>query len=269
MQRFCIMLAALLAASVACAAPGLKPGALNEFTVELPTELRKMAGRGQLSPVKHAVVGIAIPANIDMAHEWPVLVINATSDPQFRSSRRLLGDYAATALEAGWIIVAADPGEDVTLEQDDVPLRLALAKAALATLASQWPGAAKAPLAFGGFSGGAKYSAWLAAAFASEGRTIIGIYLAGINQETLIPAAEKFNILDAKFKNVPVFLQSGRKDEIATQDEHRAIFADLKRAGFRRVQIAYFPGAHEVDPAPLRAALDWFRTMSTVPATTK
>ena len=33
--------------------------------------------------------------------------------------------YAATALAAGWIIVAADPGEDVTLEQDDVPLRLA------------------------------------------------------------------------------------------------------------------------------------------------
>jgi predicted esterase len=66
-----------------------------------------------------------------------------------------------------------------------------------------------------------------------------------------------------------VFLQSGRKDEVATQDEHRAIFADLKRAGFRRVQIAYFPGAHEVDAAPLRAALDWFRAMSTVPATTK
>lgn len=266
MQRFCIMLAVLFAASSAVAAPGLTPGALNEFTVELPTELRTMAGRGQLSPVKHAVVSIAIPANIDMAHEWPVLVVNATSDPQFRSSRRLLGDYAATALSAGWIIVAADPAEDVTVEQDDVPLRLALAKAALATLATQWPAAAKAPLAFGGFSGGAKYSAWLAAAFASEGRTLIGVYMAGINQETLIAAAEKFNVLDAKFKNVPVFLQSGRKDEIATPEQHRVIFADLKRAGFRRVQIAYFPGAHEVDPAPLRAALDWFKTMATVAA---
>jgi predicted esterase len=269
MHRICILLAALLAASVLHAAPGLTPGTLNEFTVELPMALRTMAGRGQLSPVKHAVVGIAIPANIDMAHEWPVLVINATSDPQFRSSRRLLGDYAATALGAGWIIVAADPGEDVTLEQDDVPLRLALAKAALATLASQWPGAANAPLAFGGFSGGAKYSAWLAAAFASEGRTIIGIYMAGINQDTLIPAAEKFNVLDAKFKNVPVFLQAGRRDEVATPDQHRAIFTDLKRAGFRRVQIAYFPGEHEVDPAPLRAALEWFHTMATVAPTTK
>ena len=269
MQRFCIMLAALLLASGAIAAPGLKPGALNEFTVELPTELRKMAGRGQLSPVKHAVVGIAIPANIDMAHEWPVLVVNATSDPQFRSSRRLLADYAATALAAGWIIVAADPGEDVTLEQDDVPLRLALAKAALATLALQWPGAANAPLAFGGFSGGAKYSAWLAAAFASEGRTIIGIYLAGINQETLVAAAETFNVLDVKFKNVPVFLQSGQKDEVATPEDHRAISASLKRAGFRRVQVAYFPGAHDVEPAPLREALDWFHAMATFRATAK
>ena len=266
MRRLCILLAALLAVPVALAAPGLTPGALNEFTVELPVELRKMAGRGRLSPVKHALVGIAIPADIDAAHEWPVLVVSATSDPQFRSSRRLLGEYAATALAAGWIIVAADPGEDVTVEQDDVPLRLALAKAALAALALQRPAAAKAPLAFGGFSGGAKYSGWLAAAFASEGRTIIGIYLAGINQETLVAAAEKFNVLDAKFKDVPVFLQSGQRDEVATPDEHRTVLADLKRGGFRRVRMEYFPGAHEVNPSLLQAALEWFRAMAAIAA---
>jgi predicted esterase len=257
------MLAALLAVSTAFAAPGLTPGALNAFTVELPVELRKLAGRGKLSPVKHALVGIAVPAGIDMAHDWPVLVISATSDPQFRSSRRLMGAYAETALAAGWIVVAADPAEEVTVEQDDVPLRLALVKAALAALALQWPGAGKAPLAFGGFSGGAKYSGWLAAAFASEGRDIIGIYLAGINQDTLVAAAEQFHVLDAKFRNVPVFLQSGETDEVSTPADHRAVYADLKRAGFRRVRLEYFPGAHEVDPAPLRAALDGFRATAT------
>ena len=204
------MLAVLLAASAAFAAPGLKPGAVNEFSVELPMELRKLAGRGQVSPVTHALVAIAVPANIDMAHEWPVLVVSATSDPQFHSSRKLMSAYAETALAAGWIVVAADPAEEVAAEQDDVPLRLALVKAALAALALQWPGSDKAPLAFGGFSGGAKYSGWLAAAFASEGRNVIGIYLAGINQDTLVAAAEQFHVLDAKFKNVPVFLQSGR-----------------------------------------------------------
>jgi len=122
-----------------------------------------------------------------------------------------------------------------------------------------------APTAFAA-SRGAKYSAWLAAAFASEGRTIIGIDLAGINQETLVAAAEKFNVLDAKFMNIPAFLKSGRNDEVSTPDEHRTVFADLKRAGFRRVQIAYFPGEHEVNPAPLQSALEWFRAMSTITA---
>ena len=35
----------------------------------------------------------------------------------------------------------------------------------------------------------------LAAAFAAEGRNIIGIYLAGINQDTLVAAAEQFQVL--------------------------------------------------------------------------
>jgi len=260
-------LAALLAASAAFAAPGLTPGALNEFSVELPQELRLLAGRGKLSPVSRALVTVAVPANFDMAREWPVLVISATSDAQYRSSRKLMSAYAETAVAAGWIVVAADPAEEVTKEQDDVPLRLALVKAALAALASQSAGSDKAPLAFGGFSGGAKYSGWLAAAFAAEGRTIIGIYLAGINQDTLVAAAAQFQVLDAKFKNIPIFLQSGEKDEVSTPADHRAIYADLRRAGFRRVRLEYFPGAHEIDPTQLGVALDAFRATANQPST--
>jgi predicted esterase len=266
MNRCLALLPALLVASVALAAPGLTPGSISEFNVELPAELRQMAGRGRLSPVTHALVSIAAPAKIDMAHDWPVLLISATSDPQHHSSRRLLRAYVETALAAGWIVVAADPVEDVTVEQDDVPLRLALTKAAFAALELQWPGAGTAPLAFGGFSGGAKYSSWLAAAYASEGHTVIGIYMAGINRDTLVSAAEHFNVLNAAFKSIPVFLQSGETDEVSTPADHRAIHADLKRAGFRRVRIEYFQGSHDVDPAPLRMALEWFHALFAYPA---
>jgi predicted esterase len=190
-----------------------------------------------------------------------VMVVSATSDPPFHSSRRLLDAYADVALAAGWILVAADPAEEVTVEQDGVPLRLALAKTALATLALQWKGAQGAPLAFGGFSGGAKYSGWLAAAFASEGRNIAGVYLAGINQDTLVPAAKQFNVLDAKFRNVPVFLQSGMKDEVATPENHRGVSNALQKAGFKRIRIEYFLGGHDLSTAQLRTALDWFRAL--------
>jgi predicted esterase len=269
MKRFLALLPAVLVASVAFAAPGLSAGGLSEFKVELPRELRQLAGRGQLSPVTHALVTVALPATFDMARDWPVMVISATSDPQYHSSRRLLRAYADTALAAGWILLAADPAEGVSGAQDDIALRYALNIAALAALASQWPGAEKASLAFGGFSGGAKNSGWLAAAFASQGRIIMGIYLAGINEDTVVSAARHFKVLDETYRRIPVFLQSGEQDEISTAAHHRTIYDALKRAGFRHVRVAYFPGPHVVDPGRLRTALDWFRDLAVQPAATR
>ncbi|HQR10724.1 MAG TPA: hypothetical protein PLW68_05290 [Casimicrobiaceae bacterium] len=258
-----------LGASSANAASGLAPGEFSEFRIELPAELRTMAGRGKLSPVTHALVTIAAPANIDMARDWPVLVVSATSDPEFNSSRRLMLAYAPEAVAAGWIVVAADAEQNITVEQDDVPMRLALNTAALAVLARQWPGASSAPLAFGGFSGGAKYSAWLAAAFASQGRRVVGVYFSGINQETLVAAATQFNVLNAAFKRVPVFVQAGRADTLSTPAHHQDVVTDLKRAGFRNIRVEITDAAHEVDPAPLPAALNWFREFASVPVTAK
>ena len=259
MVRFLAFTAVLLFAS-GTTGTGLRAGGLNEFNVELPQELRQIAGRGSESPVSHALVTVAVPVNFDAARSYPVMVISATSDPQYHSSRRLLGAYAELAVAGGWILIAADPAEEVSVEQDDINLRYALNATALAALESQWPEAGTAPLAFGGFSGGAKFSGWLAAAFASRGRSIIGIYLAGINADTVITAARHFSVLNDRFRRIPIFLQSGQRDKVATPVDHRSIHDQLKRAGFRDVRIEYGAGSHEVDPPSLRAALDWFRT---------
>jgi predicted esterase len=263
MKRLLAVVPILFAVATTVAAQGLTLGGVTEFKVELPTELRTMAGRGQLSPVTHALVAVAAPSNLDMAHEFPVMIISATSDPNYNSSRKLLLAYYEAALQAGWILVAADPASDTTVAQDDVPMRLALDTAALAVLAKQWPGVNTAPLAFGGFSGGAKYSEWLAAAFAKQGRKIIGLYLAGINESSLVSAAQSFDVLDDKFKRIPIFLQSGTTDEISSVGDHRTVSSALNRAGFKNVRVEYFTGGHEVDPRPLRTALDWFRQFAT------
>ena len=268
MKRFLVLLPLLFLSSAVLAAPGLKPGGFAQFNVELPREVRMAAGRGQLSPVAHALVTIAAPANLDTRRDSPVMFISATSDPQYNSSRGLLAAYADTGLNAGWIMVAVDPVEEVPLEKDDVALRLALNEAALATLELQWPSARKAPLAFGGFSGGAKYSGWLAAAFARQGRHIAGIYLAGINADAVISAARHFKVLDAEYKRIPIFLQYGEDDAISTPADHRIISEELLRVGFKNVRIESFKGAHEVDPTPMRKALLWFRE-SAGAATTK
>src|SRR4029453_10814544 len=103
-RRFRALLTSLIA-STAFGATALEAGRLNEFKVELPSKIREVAGRGQLSPVTHALVTIAVPANFDAARDWPVMVICSTSDRGYNSSRRLLGQYAAAAMERGWIMM--------------------------------------------------------------------------------------------------------------------------------------------------------------------
>ncbi|HEX7272026.1 MAG TPA: hypothetical protein VF420_07750 [Casimicrobiaceae bacterium] len=258
MRSSLVLLTLVLAASAALAAPGLTPGGYTAFKVELPRELRQMAGRGELSPVTIADVTVAVPANFDAARDWPVMIVSATSDRPYQSSRLLLAAYAPVALEAGWILVAADPDEEVTVAQDDVPLRYALNIAALAALEQRWPGAAAARLAFGGFSGGSKYSGWLAAGFASRGRSIAGIYLAGCNLNTVVPAAQQFGVLTDAYRRVPVFLQSGETDVVSTMADHQRVMDEIKHAGFRNVRIEYFSGPHDIEPRLLRTALSWF-----------
>ncbi|MBI3885248.1 MAG: hypothetical protein HY302_05910 [Opitutae bacterium] len=260
-----LLLSGLLSLAVSAAA-ALQPGAISEFVVELPTELRALAGGRRLSKVQHALVAVALPKDFDPARTWPILVISATSDPTFNSSRRLLRSYAETATAAGWVALAADPQEKISPDEDGLPLRFALVATALGGLEIQWPAGAKAPLAFGGFSGGAKHSGWLAAEFATQGQVPLGVFQAGINEDTLTPAARQFKVANAAFRRLPVFLLGGRTDEIAPPAAHHAVERSLKRAGFRNVRLEFFDGPHVVDPRPLRLALEWFAAEAAKPA---
>src|ERR1700751_1166406 len=103
-QLVALLLPLMLGSAVLAA--GLNPGASSEFKVELPRELRMLAGRRQLSPVTQAQVTIAVPANFDAARDWPVLIVNAPLFARSYSSRRLLRAYAETAFAAGWITIA-------------------------------------------------------------------------------------------------------------------------------------------------------------------
>ncbi|HEV8689061.1 MAG TPA: hypothetical protein VGQ91_02100, partial [Ideonella sp.] len=98
---------------LALAAVASRAAALAEPTqlrIELPAEMRMLAGQGgRPSRVKEALVSVAWPPGFDAQREWPVLVVNATSDPGYNSSRALAAQYRASAAAAGWVVVAADP----------------------------------------------------------------------------------------------------------------------------------------------------------------
>lgn len=254
-------LAALRLALPAAAAEAPRPGTTTEYSVKLPASLLELAagGAGRKSPATRALCAVALPENFDPARPWPVLVVSATSDAPHSSSRRLLARFAPPALAAGWVVVAADPDQPVTLEQDTNTLRFALIKAALAGLQLDWPGCDRWPVALGGFSGGAKRSAWMAAMFVLDGRRPVGVFLGGCNEPTMAQALGHYHPDRRDFQAIPVFLSSGDQDPIATPEQQRDAYRELQRSGFKRVRFETHPGAHELNAAHVTAALKWFR----------
>ena len=251
----------LLAANVLAASPEflLKPGQVLEFTAPLSADLRNFASTTD-RPIafSEANCAVAVPENFSPDREWPVLLVSATSDPGYNSSRQLLRQFAAPALKAGWIVVAADPPAPVTAENDTDPLRYALLAGALTRLREEWPGLARWPRAFGGFSGGAKRSGTLAAFSLLLGHRPIGVFQAGCNQATLRFALALPQLPRAPFLATPVFLSSGRRDPIATTAMMQEVAGDLTRAGFGSLRLERFDGGHEVYAPHVEAALRWF-----------
>lgn len=235
------------------------PGGLMQWRVDIPEDLRRLAAQGaRSSPARVAWVTAALPPGFEAGRDWPVLLVNATSDPGHSASRALLAQYRAAASAAGWVVLAADPEPAVSQDDDVLALRFVLGMLALAAVQPLWRHAAQTPLALAGFSGGAKYAGWLSALFTRQGRRVAGVYLAGINQDPLLPAAEQLGVLDDAFRGMPVFLQSGTGDRVATPTQHRRIQAGLANAGFTRLKLATVERGHEVDATPLPEALAWF-----------
>lgn len=256
-----IALAAVFAAAES-AAQDYVFGEVTEFTVTLSLEDRRTIGRGQISRTDRALCAVALPRHFDPALNWPILVVSATSDPGYNSSRTWLRDrYADTALAAGWVVVAADPPTPQPPALDLPELRYVLARAALGHLARRWPGFAEWPLACGGFSGGSKHSVHVAAQAAREGRTVIGLFLGGCNEDISYTSINLHNPPRRIFRRVPVFISGGEGDRVAPPDSQVRVEASLRSNGFTRVRRESYPGVHEFHAPHLADALAWFREL--------
>jgi hypothetical protein len=256
--RFLCLLWPLLAPVAAGAGLDIKPGVVVRFSAPLSLAQRKIAGDGKVSPFTEALAAVAVPANFSSDRTWPVLVVSATSNPGYNSSRMLLQAFAPPALRAGWIVVAADPPREVAVDDDTNGLRYGLALAALARLQEEWPALARWPRAFGGFSGGGKRSAWMAALSALGGCRPLGVYQAGCDLASMQLALDNYHPPREAFLATPVFLSSGNGDSIATPEAMRDVEATLTKAGFRHVRLKSFNGRHEVDASHIEIALKWF-----------
>jgi hypothetical protein len=181
----------------------------------------------------------------------------SSSQNQHPSWFDLMFIYRKTALADGWVLLAGDgPAQPSAL--DSSGWRAGHTLAALDALHRSFPGSKNWPLVCAGQSGGAKRATYLAPLLAAGGYRVAGIFLSGMNEERITEAYRRFNP-GRDFLRVPIFLNSGVRDVIATLKQQNAVEESMRRTGFNNIWHTTFPGGHELPPARLREGLRWLR----------
>jgi hypothetical protein len=244
--------------AITFAGVSLSPGATVRAEVPLSAQEKSYASEGGNSAPANAVAVIAVPRNFDPQKSWPVLIVFSTSDFNRLNRDDLVEFYRPAALAEGWVLLAGDAAQFAP--RDTTGWRAAMTLAALDALHVSFPGSKKWPVACAGFSGGSKRAGLVAPLLSLAGNRVIGIYLTGINQDRLSDGYRQFQPGPA-FLNTPIFVSSGKRDNIAKLDDQYRVKASMEQTGFRRVRLETFSEGHVVETTRTREALRWFRSL--------
>jgi hypothetical protein len=260
--RIALLLASLslpLAATAATiAGKEAKPGPLVEIQFPVSKYFQDMAAQGGNPRPATGRAVLSFPPGFDPARRWPIMIVTSTTDFH-RTSPMDAEAYHPPADAEGWVILASDATIKAT--HDSTPWRLAMLGAALDAMRKDWPQSRNWPVAFVGFSGGAKRSCLLGAMMA-KGRAvnICGFFLSGMNDDKLSESYKTYQP-GPKFLNIPVWMSSGMTDEIATPSLTGQVAANMRRTGFKQVRLEHFIGVHQLKRSEVKLALRWFRQL--------
>jgi hypothetical protein len=244
------------AAGLKFAGVPVSPGATVTASVPLSAGEKAFASDATRNIPDQAIAVVAFPGKFDPNKSWPVLVVFSTTDFKRLNRNDLVDFYRSAALSQGWIVLAGDAREFAP--NDTNGWRTAMTLAALDELHRSFPKSRSWPVAVAGFSGGAKRAGLLAPVLFLEGYRICGVYLTGINEDTLSISYRKSK-LGRRFLDTPIFISSGTNDRIAPPERARTVAESIKSAGFRRLRFESFQGPHAVKKDHIVEALRWFR----------
>jgi hypothetical protein len=255
----CCRLCLIAAHGATLAGQPVQGGATVEIRFPVAKSFQDIAAQaGNPRPEAGRAV-LTFPVGFDPARNWPLLIVTSTSDFN-RTSPMDAEWYRRPALAEGWVLLASDATLKPRL--DSTQWRLALLAAALESIRKEWPQSAKWPVAFGGFSGGAKRSAVLGTMLAKTGAVkTCGFFLSGINEDRLSEAYRDYRP-GGDFLGIPIWLSSGHSDNVAKPQDHDRVKASLQRTGFKHVRLERFAGGHQVKKQEVERALRWFREVA-------
>ncbi len=243
------------ATGIPFAGTNITPGSLFRFHAPLSTHSKMVVTRGGNPSADEAIGAIVLPPGFNPTNRYPVLIISTTSDGD-ASSIGAMKRYSKAAASSGWVLFAAD-GPSGKPTRDDLTWRWSMLSTALARVHEEWPASRKWPVACAGFSGGAKWSAYIGSSAMRQGYSLIGVFMGGCNEDAASIAFSYYRPGD-RFKQVRFFLSSGTGDTIATPWHHVGVRQSMEKYGFKSVRLETYVGGHQLNEPHVERALQWF-----------
>ena len=227
-------------------------GTVSRFEAPLSAAARKLSTAGGNPPATTAKCGVAFPRGFDARKSYSILVWNA---PQTSSAVDGLCEIAQTVTNCGWVALAADGASPARVETTE--WCAAMLTAAFDRLERSWPNVRRCPIAVGGFSGGAKRSAYIGAVLLEQKQPLIGMFWGGCNEDRAGDAL-RWHKPGPAYTKVRIALSSGSRDPLVPPDKAKSVADSLGQAGFTQVHEFPYDGEHALNQEALRAALSWF-----------
>ena len=240
----------------------IKPGRIYHLRFDLTDAEKEVAAQEENDPPEYGILSIGFPSDYNKETVYPVLFTSVTGNI-YAPNAYSIRSYYEQIQRTKWIVVSVDA--DHWPEHDTIIWRIAMMKAAMRFLDDRWSLFKQAPLAFGGFSGGAKISVYFAYFSTLLGKKPCGIFLGGCNYSPYREASKLTDLHRSDIQDIPVFFSMGEKDKIATIRDSRQVATSMARAGFTEQQIAVHEGGHQLDGFHLLEALQYFQSFFPVP----
>ena len=210
-------------------------------------------------------LGIALPAGFDPAKPQHVMWVSAainSEDERKSGNIGAMGGYAATAIQAGWVVIAADTEHGNPRLNETSAGDLAVHKQAVEALTKTFPGFKSWKFACCGFSGGAKAAFFRAGDLLACELQLVGLFLGGCNQDLTSAAREETGFRKVGLKKTRVFISNGKTDDISTVGAASALKESIDSSGYGDVKLDLFDGGHSLNLEQFGKAMTWFKEVS-------
>ena len=223
----------------------------------LPEDVLKEVAKGD-RPHKELHLGLSLPEGYDPAKPqkflWVWTPVNSPRDIE-RGSIGTINAFRQEANAAGWAVFATDT--DIGYPDDEAYSEIV--GWALEQMAGTMPAFEDSIFAVGGFSGGAKNATISSGALAARGLKVVGIFMAGSNEDRLEVAQESFKAKKSAYKETRVFFSNGKTDGTASVERVESVVEpSVRRNGAKETKIAPFEGGHQLHREHIGEALRWF-----------